>query len=320
MKKILLATTALAATSGVAIADVNLTGRAEMGYFGGSGINESFHTDLDVTFTLSGETDGGLTFGATVDLDEGGDGADATDNDFEDGGASVFLSGPFGNLTLGDTDGAMDWALTEAVGNPGSLRDDETEHGGYVGGNYLDGAYDGQILRYDNTFGDFGFAVSVEADDDGVDDPGYGVGIRYNVDLAFGDLALGLAYQTADSSDTIGGVALDAGGIEVAALSAALTTDSGFVASIMYADIQGTVGGADADMEHYQISAGYSFDAFSIHANYGEFDGASNRSGYGLAAKYDLGGGASIHAGYGVTDNSTTPDTERWSFGVAMSF
>jgi outer membrane protein OmpU len=72
---------------------------------------------------------------------------------------------------MGDTDGAMDWALTEGgnVGNGGSIADNETTHGGYLG-SYLDGHEDGQILRYDNTIGSFGIAASIVLDDTGARD------------------------------------------------------------------------------------------------------------------------------------------------------
>ena len=80
MKKVLFATTALVATAGVASAEVALTGFAEMGITGGDNafgdtyssgatnppvddVNTNLHTDIGVTFTLSGETDGGLAFG-----------------------------------------------------------------------------------------------------------------------------------------------------------------------------------------------------------------------------------------------------------------
>ncbi len=73
MKKLLLASTALVAMAGAAKAEVALSGFAEIGIFGssegfriGTGGDE-FHTDIDVTFSMTGETDTGLTFGASID-------------------------------------------------------------------------------------------------------------------------------------------------------------------------------------------------------------------------------------------------------------
>lgn len=112
MKKILFATTALVATAGIASAEVALTGSAEMGIIGGDvdgdAIETQFHTDIDVTFTMTGEADNGLTFGASIDLDESdGSGACAlSDND-----ARANLLGFTGLLTingaLADIDGSF---------------------------------------------------------------------------------------------------------------------------------------------------------------------------------------------------------------------
>lgn len=163
MKHILMATTALVSAAGIASADVSLSGWAEMGMVGGNGGETEFHQDIDVTFKMSGETDGGLSFSAAVDLDENA--AFATNTH---GGSSINISGGFGSLTLGDTDGALDWALTEGgnVKNGGSLADNETTHAGYRG-SYLDGNEDGQILRYDNTMGSLAIAASIEMDEGG---------------------------------------------------------------------------------------------------------------------------------------------------------
>lgn len=307
MKKVLLTSTALVAFTGAAAADVALSGRAEMGIFASSFANTQFFTDIDVTFTMSGETDNGLTFGASVDLDEGGAGAPAVANNADDGGATIFISGSFGTVTMGDTDGALDWALTEAgnVGNPGSIADDETSHAGYLG-SYLDGAYDGQILRWDYTSGAFGVAVSID-DDNGspLVDPGYSIGFRYALDLSGTTVNLGLGYQEVTGADIIG-------------VSADATFANGFSAGVVYTDWD--VGGTSAD--HVGVGLGYTTGAFSIHANYGSFDvGGANSDGYGIAAAYDLGGGAVVHFGYSKDNvDGAAFDPSRASLGLGLSF
>ncbi len=328
MKKVLFATSALVATAGVASADVAVTGWAEMGIYGGSGMETQFFTDIDVLFRMSGETDNGLTFGAGVDLDENGA---FTTND--DGGAFVFISGDFGTVTMGDTDGALDWALTEAwVGNAGSINDDETGHGGALGA-YGDGAYDGQILRYDNTFGDFGVAISFEMDDTGARDAGYAVGFRYGLDMGGADLNIGIGYQFIDAmnynpgnTNAFTGQDLD-GEYDILGISVSTTLASGLSIGIEYTDYNSNE--ADDEYTHMGVGIGYSMDAFSVSANYGMWDidadgGAPDEeiTGFGIAAAYDLGGGASIHLGYGntETDAAAGADADSWSFGVAMSF
>src|SRR6056297_3279247 len=123
------ATTALVATAGVASADIALSGAAQMGIQGGSGFTGAdanqnttqFVQDIDITFTMSGTADNGLTFGAAIDLDEN--------------------AGGVGTLTMGDTDGAFDWALQEVDYNgAASINDDHTVHAGFSGNAGLDTA------------------------------------------------------------------------------------------------------------------------------------------------------------------------------------
>ena len=70
------------------------------------------HADIDVAFAMSGQTDAGPTFCASIDLDESdGAGAGGTSNAFDNrdqGGEEIFISGAFGTQTMGDADGALD--------------------------------------------------------------------------------------------------------------------------------------------------------------------------------------------------------------------
>ena len=89
--------------------------------------------------------------------------------------------------------------------------------------------------------------------------------------------------------------------------------------------IDGTGADADEDGVHFGLGASYTFDAITVHANYGQFDWdatatTADREGYGLSAAYDFGGGLSAHLGYGYSDIDGTPDTSTWSFGLNMSF
>ncbi len=227
MRKLLLTTTALAVTAGAAAADVTLSGAAEMGVAGSKDDSVRFHTDIQATLKMSGETDGGLTFGTAIDLSEvDGDGNAATGDDDDDGGITITLGGPFGTLTLGDTDGGFDWAMQE-VGIGGSLRDDH-EHGGYNGNGGLDGMHDGQILSYTNTVGAFGFAVSFELDDDTDGAPGksdggkgdtvLGLGTKYTMAMPDGgSVTVGLGYQKGATHGNVNGLGIDNAAVEFAA-------------------------------------------------------------------------------------------------------
>ena len=224
MKRLLMATTALCLGAGTAAADIALSGSAEMGVAGSKDDSVRFHTDIDVTFTLSGATDAGVTFGSAIDLDEVQDDLvskgtpaqpvdDATANDDDDGGIAVFMSQPqgFGTVTMGDTAGAIAWAVSDARGaGPGSIRDNH-EHGGSSGNDGLDNSHDNQILRWDRAIGSgFSMAASVELSDDADGKPGgktydpiLGVGGTYSMGMGVGTLGLGAGFQMGSWDHTI---------------------------------------------------------------------------------------------------------------------
>jgi outer membrane protein OmpU len=332
MKKVLFATTALVAFAGAAAADVTITGGAEMGIAGGDNVETTFFQSVDVRFSMSGTADNGLSFGAVIDLDDLVDtGADPVDvaGNFAD--FTVFISGDFGRLTMGDTDGAFDWALQEVnIGSPGSIGDNETGHAGYNGNGGFDGAgaFDGQVLRYDYSIGDIGFAISAETDDNAAIDYLFGIGLSYGFDFGGGSAGIGIGYQSSDDA----AIAAGNQGFSATGVSFHVDLDSGLAAAVNYTAISddGLFGG---DGEHIAVGASYSFDAITVHANWGEYDWDAtatvvDASGWGLAASYDFGGGLTAHIGYGNSDIGAVNlaaaplpvDNSTWSFGLAMSF
>ncbi|WP_095588724.1 porin [Actibacterium ureilyticum] len=331
MKKVLFATTALVASASIAAAEAEFGLSAEMGVTGGDRYGEdnddlSFHNDFTISFDGSSETDNGITFGLHVEIEESngarainGSGfsfsalesttaTTATEFEADDvqgatfDNESVYISGAFGTLTLGEIDGAFDKSLTEIALAAGSIADDETEHAGFNGNSGLDGSEDNQILRYDYSFDTFGFSISAEQDDDGAEsDDIYGVGATFGLELAGLDLNFGLGYQTNGDDEVIG-------------LSIHSAFDNGFEAVINYSTLDLDEG---ADEDYIGVGIGYTMDALSFGLNYGEFDvdGGDDRDGFGLAVNYDLGGGAVVQFGYGDGE-----DLESYSLGIAMSF
>jgi outer membrane protein OmpU len=336
-----------------------VSGSAEMGIIGGDNITTQFMQSVDVRFAMTGTADNGLSFGATVDLDDSQDtavaGRDTVDSTtFSD--FTVFISGELGTLTMGDTDGALDWAMQEVnIGSPGSINDDETAHAGYNGNSALDGHYDGQVLRYDYSFGDFSVAVSIEQDDDSsavgnafggtivnngavTSSPVLAIGGRYTGSFTGGTFGVGIGYQyTADGYDIdpLGAVAPPADpfddSVSVIGVSAHVALDMGFSAAINYSELDADLenDARDFGINHFGIGASYTFDAITLHANYGEYDvssavsaafGIGDSSGFGLAAAYDFGGGLSAHLGYGNSQRDGAPDSDTYSLGLAMSF
>jgi len=351
MKNILFATTALVATAGIASADVSITGFAEIGVFdNGSGDMQLFN-DIDVTFSMTGETEGGMSFGASVDLDEISDVAvnQATDNNSR-AGIAANISGGFGTVTLGDTDGASDWALTEtAVG--GSMADDHTEHAGYSGNSPFDGVSDGQILSWTNTVGAMGVAISFEQAADGAtsdNDDTVQIGLKYSMEAAGATIGLGIGYADAGSQTEAGAAAvatvyettadglttIDATGGAVPGTGTVVTQGSvagadttgdtngmGISLSVASGNLTGVLNYSDGevlgvDASHVALGIGVTMDALTIGVNWGEFDTDNVKTnGVGLAVNYNLGGGAVFQLGYGDGEGVDT-----MSMGLALSF
>jgi len=317
MKKILLATTMLAGTAGFAAAEVAVSGYAEMGIFSGAAGDIEFWQDVDVTFAMSGTTDGGLEFGASVDLDEA-DGVDtdadgqhdvnALDDSTDDNGYTVWVSGAFGKLTMGDTDGALDWALADMDGGMTSIADDHSTHMAWFGGSAYDGFGDNQVVRYENTFGDIGVAISAEQGDDGVGvvDDILAIGVKYTADMGGTAVALGLGYQDAGSAGKAIGV------------SAGATLAGGFGGKIGYIDYSDDA----TDDKHLGLEVSYSSGPIGASINYGKVDlvGGGDYDSWGAVANYDLGGGAKVMFGYGSDVSGAAGDQDQWSLGLGLSF
>ncbi len=310
MKRLLMATTALCMGAGTAVAQdmmmdgpsLALSGFAEMGVAGSKDDEARFHTDIDVTFKATGVTDAGVTWSADVDLDEvrnEDDGAKdhATANDDEDGGVTVSISQPagFGTLTMGDTAGAIAWAVSDARGaGPGSIRDNH-EHGGSSGNDGLDATHDNQILQWNRSIGSgFSMAASVEIDDDADGAPGtrtydpiLGVGGKYSMPMGVGTLGLGLGVQMGskahsfamhtgdtphwsgevDATAVGGSVSLDFGngadGIRVIADAGLMEADGDTVANGVVTET------ADVEAMHMGLGLGYTVGAISLGVNVG---------------------------------------------------
>ncbi len=321
MKNILFASTALVAFAGAAAADVAISGSAEMGLKGdktaGATQNTEFHTDISVTFTMSGETDNGLSFGASIGLEDGGSANGTASIATDDGSDDYTVFVAFGNarLTMGDTDGAFDAAMQEVNVVGGSINDAETSHAGFNGNAGLDGdaLYDAQVATFQYSAASFTGYASVMLDDAGTNDPVFGIGAKYATDLGGASVTVGLGYQ---SNGMSGATKRDVWGVSA---KAAMT--NGITGAVNYS----VANSGPTETKHTGIGVGYSMNNIGLGLNWGQYDvtGGGKRAGYGLAATYDLGGGMVAQFGYGANTDHTTAanaDDSLWSLGVAMSF
>ncbi len=283
MKKVLLATTVLAMTATVAAAEVKLSGNARMGliYDGNTNTVNNSNSKLKLTsrvriiFTASGESDSGLSFGATVRNDQSGQG-NTNNND-----SKVFISGAFGKLTFGDNDtaanvlvGHVDQISLTGLGDNNEL--------GYLGQTDTSALYEYSTgaLSFAASVGQMGVATPVaglKAED------AVSVAVKYSMD----GYTAALGYETRRTSQTVNDNQLSLG------LSG---TFGQFGVKAVIADRKswGTT--------QYALSGTYTMDAVKVTAFYANKDtkaaGVTNKSNaYGLGASYNLGGGATVVGG-----------------------
>jgi len=328
MKKILLATTLLAASASFAYAEVTLSGDARMGVvynkYGQEAYN--FTSRARVKFSMSGETDSGLAFGASFRAGEGGTvvnirdadgngvgdpGFDASTAFFTPTGAgngglgSVFISGSFGKLEMGDVDSAAEAAVGNVdcialticgaeeipkVGTGSSFDDPAVLYSYSTGGvTFYASLVDGESLDRDTVTGSptEGQIIVVSNQES------YGLGVKYSADT----FNVGLAYETVDNTSQLSlGAGTTFSGVSLKGVVAQVSTDGD-------------------DVTEYAISAGYTFSDinFVVFYNSDDTDNDDNDA-YGLGASYDLGGGAAFKAG--VIEAGET----QFDIGVDMSF
>ncbi|MDA8914272.1 porin [Amylibacter sp.] len=308
MKKLLIATTALVATAGMASAEITITGSANAGYYSGLGnadavtvavpavaataatataietlgadaipvsaetfTDEGIYSNAGIVATMTGTTDGGLTFSASVDAEAG---TEIDQGDFEfDGPASgsfgfgaVSLSGAFGSLTFDD--------------------------------NGIDNLYDDDLtaadVSYSTTLGGLALTIAVDAQsaDDGLSiSAGYSTGAMAftlaTSDSAAGTSAsAGVSYAVTDAI-TLTGATDQAGGAESVQTIGIKTAMNGI-----------SVSASSANDSTWDVDLGYTLAGVALTYGTDETDG------WDATASYALGGGASFKAGMNNEDSA----------------
>ena len=317
MKKLLLASTALVMSAGVAAADVALSGDARMGLVY-DGNDVLLTSRARVTFTMSGETDTGLAFGASFRADNAGAAAGNTRMT----GGTVFISGDFGKLTFGDVATAARAAVGDLYGVGLTGLGDLNEMG-YLDRAGFGGVYTGLDRRtaalYEYSID--GFTGYVSVGQNNVDraplftdrDRLIAIGAKYSMDGFTG--AIGYEYSRASSSGP---------------LALPTSTSSHLIASVEYAmdgfKGKAIIGRAGGDLGTALSAPGFTRTQMGVSAE-GSFDATTvtafvNRdfardTHYGIGARYDLGGGASVRGGIARDGGTRTTVAD---FGLAFSF
>ena len=340
MKNVLFATTAASALliGGIASAQgVALFGDARMGLGynvqnnGATLLDENGNTSDDVRVlsrvrfgvNMTGETDSGITFGATIRADNaiGGQGGANGQNE-----GSVFVSGAFGTLTTGDTNAADEQWVGDTVGDyslTGLADRDETafisnggQFGRDTGGNFASNPASRPTIRYD--FDLMGFGVSVSSNRD-LDDVVVGAG--YSADFGGGTWTLGAGYNNFQGFTTITNPAISVGDGYQWSLGAKATYGAiGFGATYTNAQIDNS----DNDLQTLLVGVSYEFGDYAVGGYYGNLlsrggeasVGGGGNETYQISGQYDLGGGATVNGAIGQDYNENTVA----DFGIKMAF
>lgn len=292
MKNLLLASTVLVASASLSYAEVELSGDARMGIIDDfNSADIAFTSRARVKFTLSGETDGGLAFGASFRVDQ----QDDEDGKASDGEAGeVFISGAFGRLSMGDVDGAALAAVghVDGVGLTGLEDLNETDffaNGGDFGTN------DPSAL-YEYSVGSLSLYLSA-TNPSGIDEA-QAVGVKYAINDA---ITVSAGYEHYD---------IGFGGSDTQYILGADATFGTVTLKARYAD-------SDFDTQQTSVSATYTADALAVTGYYMD-NGYDGYEAFGLGAAYDLGGGAKIVGGYVDTDSAG--DQDAFDLGVSFEF
>ena len=268
MKKVLLATSALTLSAGFASADVSMSGSGGAGVFGANGADLSVYSGVDLGFSLSGASDSGMTFSASLDM----------------GGGQTLDVGDF---ELDTQDMGTDDNVAVTIGVSG-LTIELSQDG-------VDDLYDDDIagdIGISGAMGDLTYSVVTGLEDA---DP-TSLSIGYSAGAISGSVA------TSDEGDaSTVTVSYAMGDITVSAESdtdrAGADTSS---VTVTYAMADGMSVSLENSEDVNTLSVSYASGAVSVAV---EADDADDESWEATMA-YDLGGGATFNLG--TNDDETT--------------
>jgi outer membrane protein OmpU len=254
---------------------------------------------------MSGETNSGITFGATIRADNASNGQGGS---IGQRAGSVFASGAWGTVTFGDTNGADEQHVGDLNGT-GSVTGlgDFNETRFFTNGATLNDDADIAIsdskrptVRYDYNFAGFGLSASTDRDLEDI-----AIGGSYSFDFAGGSLTAGAGW-----ADVAGGTADDVEGFngetgliidDIEQWSVGIGGTFGdFNGKFIYTDAES----GDTDFTTWGFGLGYTFAEWSVNGYYttyqdasGGLSGFDGADSYGVGVAYDLGGGAVLAGG-----------------------
>ena len=261
MKKVLLATSALTLSAGFASADVSMSGTGGAGVFGANGADLSVYSGVDLGFALSGASDNGMTFSASLDM----------------GGGQTLDAGDF---ELDTQDMGVDDNVSVTIGVSGLTI--------VLSQNGVDDLYDDDKagdIGISGAMGDLTYSVTTGLEDD---DP-TSLSVGYSAGAISGSVA------TSDDGDASNvSISYAMGDITISAESDTDRTgaDTSSV-TVSYAMSDGMTVSLENSEDVNELSVAYTSGAISVGVS---ADDAATESWEATMA-YDLGGGATFNLG-----------------------
>jgi len=263
---------------------------------------------MRVTFKGSGETDAGISYGATIRADNSGAGSGGT-------GGSQYVSGVFGKVSMGDLNGA-----------------DETGAGGGVSGVGLTGLGDKSDIKYQSSDHNIAYQYSTAGITFGYSQntavkagSNSAMGIKWAGDLGGSTVTVGIGQsKVGTSTQSSLGLTMSTGGLTLKAITSnndngpAVVSSAGTARSATgtTAYVADTVAANNYDTDHTAVSISYAMDAMSVTAftKTVSTKGVKDEDYSGMGFTYDM-GGVTLKAG--VVDND---DQQLVDFGLSFSF
>jgi outer membrane protein OmpU len=295
MKKILVATTALIATTGMAAAEISFGGFGRFGVlYEENGAEETqIESRFRLTVTGTTETDSGIKFGGRIRVEANDGDQDSLGGGNGFGGAGFWAETGGFRMDVGNTSDVLDSGDAFSYGGTGVSFIGNIDQGGNVGTKKKDGfgagGADQTTVKVRYNVGDLTLAASYSDDDTAGDGASTQVGVGYT----FGDYRVGAVYGN-------GGVAGSDDFKQWAIGFGATFGDLALNGIVFDNNIDGedTVIGMSAA---YQVSSATALQ-FAVSTG----GKKTNDTTFGIGASHSLGGGVSISGGVGSLASGNT--------------
>lgn len=318
MKHLLIAASILAMSAGYAAADISWSASASAGVAKNSTSNggaadpntasapwstdDAFHaySNFDIVVTATGQTDSGLSFGASFDASGGESYALADDDGFSDNGGSfgtpsIYVSGTFGKITFSAEN--IDFFNSD-VANGGAVGDGDVKYEGTFGGLGVGLVADIESgdLAVQGTYTLAGIALSADYNQDSTADAIWDASAGYTM----GNFSATLS-ATNDNNIGTSGVGYDV------SESVKLAYSAGGIGAWVKANSN-----VSPDATSFDVGGSYASGPISVTVEADDVTSANGDVAWTVTGAYDLGGGLSLEAGTNYTGDVMV--------GAAMSF